>query len=131
MDKMPNGTLVVVADGGSARTFRSKGDGKTVSLEQKDVLEPQNMNDEGPSGSRPPEARGSQNDEATFAKQLAHHLNDGALKNEYDHVVLVADPQTLGQIRPQLHKETLQRMLGEVAKTLTNSSLEDIEKALG
>ncbi|MEO6171235.1 MAG: host attachment family protein [Lysobacter sp.] len=130
MKNMPEGTLVLVADGGNARTFRSQGDGKTVKLEQKDVLTPQNVNDEGPSGSRPHEQTESQTDEATFAKQLAHRLNDGALKNAYAHLVLVADPQTLGQMRPQLHKETSQRLLFELAKTLTNATLQDIEKAL-
>ncbi len=130
MKKMPENTLVLVADGGNARTFRSKGDGKSVRLEQKDVLTPQNINDEGPSGSRPHEQSESQTDEATFAKQLAHRLNDGALKNEYTHLVVVADPQTLGQIRPQLHKETSQRLLFELAKTLTHASLKDLEQAL-
>lgn len=131
MDKMPEGTMVLVADGGGARTFRSVGSGQPVSLEQQHVLTPQNINDEGPSGSVPTEQTAAQLDEATFAKQLAHRLNAGALKNEYAHLVLVADPQTLGHMRPQLHKETQQRLLFEVAKTLTNSPLADIERALG
>ncbi len=130
MKKMPENTLVLIADGGNARTFISKGDGSTVKLEQKDVLTPQNVNDEGPSGRRPHEQTEAQTDEATFAKQLAHRLNEGALKNQYAHLVLVADPQTLGQIRPQLHMQTQQRLLFELAKTLTNSPLEDIQKAL-
>lgn len=130
MKQMPENTLVVIADGGGARTFLSKGDGRTVQLEQQQLLTPQNINDDGPSGSRPHEQSESQTDEATFAKQLAHRLNDGALKQEYAHLVLVADPQTLGQMRPQLHKETQQRMLFELAKTLTNESLKDIETAL-
>ncbi len=130
MKKMPENTLVLVADGGQARTFISKGDGQTVQLEQKDVLTPQNISDDGPSGKRPHDQTESQTDEATFAKQLAHRLNDGALANQYEHLVLVADPQTLGQMRPQLHKETQQRLLFEVAKTLTNASLKDVEKAL-
>lgn len=130
MKKMPENTLVLVADGGHARTFISKGDGQTVQLEKKDELTPQNINDDGPSGKRPHDQTESQTDEATFAKQLAHRLNDGALNNRYDHLVLVADPQTLGQMRPQLHKETQQRLLFELAKTLTNASLEDIKKAL-
>ena len=33
-------------------------------------------------------------------------------------------------MRPQLHKETSQRLLFELAKTLTNATLQDIEKAL-
>ena len=127
--KIPTGTLVVVADGEGARVFRNVGDGDELILKQFDLLELMNMNDDGPSTS-PTEATGQQIDEATFAKQLALRLNDGALKGEYEHLVLIADPQTLGQMRPLLHKETQQRMLGEIAKTLTNSPLQDIERAL-
>lgn len=130
MEQMPENTLVVIADGGGARTFLSKGDGRPVQLEQHQLLTPQNINDDGPSGSRPNQQSEAQTDEATFAKQLAHRLNHGALTQQYEHLVLVADPQTLGQIRPQLHKETQQRMLFELGKTLRNESLKDIEKAL-
>lgn len=130
MKMMPEHTLVVIADGGGARTFLTKGDGQAVQLEQKEVLTPQNINDDGPSGKRPHDQTESQTDEATFAKQLANRLNNGALTNQYAHLVLVADPQTLGQMRPQLHKETLQRLLFELAKTLTNASVKDLEKAL-
>lgn len=130
MGKIPAGTLVVVADGEGARAFRNVGDGKVLSLQQRDLLELMNMNDDGPAGALPAESTGKQIDEATFAKQLANRLNHGALKDEYAHLVLVADPQTLGRVRPLLHKQTLQRMVGEVAKTLTNSPLEDIERAL-
>ena len=45
-------------------------------------------------------------------------------------VVLVADPATLGEMRPQLHQETRQRMLAEIAKDWTNVPLEQVEKAL-
>lgn len=128
--KLPAGTLVLVADGEGARVFRNVGDDKTLTLQQQDLLELMNMNDDGPAGVQPAEATGKRIDEATFAKQLALRLNDGALKDQYAHLVLVADPQTLGLMRPLLHKETRQRLLGEVAKTLTNSPLEDIERAL-
>lgn len=128
--KVPAGTLVVVADGEGARLFRNVGDGGDVTLQQQDLLELMNMNDDGPAGSSPPESTGQQLDEATFAKQLALRLNDGALKDRYAHLVLIADPQTLGQMRPLLHKETRDRMLGEIAKTLTNAPLEDIQRAL-
>ncbi len=131
MDRIPEGALVVVADGGGARLFRNVGEGRELSLRQEEVLTPQNVNDEGPSGSQPTELRGNEAEEALFAKQLARRLNDDALKNRYAQVVLVADPQTLGQMRPLLHKETQQRLLGELAKTLTNAPIADIEQALG
>jgi protein required for attachment to host cells len=131
MDRIPAGALVVVADGGGARLFRNVGEGRELSLRQEEVLTPQDVNDEGPSGSQPNELRGNEAEEALFAKQLARRLNDDALKNRYAHVMLVADPQTLGQMRPLLHKETQQRLVGELAKTLTNAPLGDIEQALG
>lgn len=130
MDRIPANALVVVADGTGARVFRNVGAEGTLSLQQQDLLTAQNVDDEGPSGSAPTEQSPQQTDEATFAKQLANRLNHGALTNAYAHLVLVADPQTLGQMRPQLHKETLQRMHAEVAKTLTNSPLDDIQRAL-
>jgi protein required for attachment to host cells len=129
-NKIPAGTLVLVADGEGARVFRNIGDDKALVLQQQDMLELMNMNDDGPAGSMPTESTGKQVDEATFAKQLALRLNAGALKGEFEHLVLIADPQTLGHMRPLLHKQTVERTVAEIAKTLTNSPLEDIERAL-
>lgn len=131
MNRLPADAMVVVADGAGARIFRNVGTDHKLSLKQQGQYTPQDIDNDGPSGSAPPEQSVQQTDEATFAKQLANHLNHGALTNAYAHLVLVADPQTLGQMRPQLHKETLARMHGELAKTLTNSPIEDIERALG
>lgn len=128
--KIPAGTLVVVADGGGARTFRNVGDERAPALRQEELLELVDTNDDGPAGAMPPEATGAAIDEATFAKQLAKGLNAGALDGAYEHLVLLADPQTLGQLRPLLHKETERRLLAGVAKNLTNAPLEDIQRAL-
>lgn len=130
MEKIPTGTWVVVADGAHARMLRNVGKGNTVTLMQDRVVAPEELDDDGPAGHRPPDTQGSDTDEATFAKQLARRLNAAALKNEFAHLVLVADPRTLGEIRPLLHQATVQRVVCEVNKTLTNSSLEDIERAL-
>ncbi len=130
MDKIPTGAWVVVADGGKARIFSNVGKDGAISLQQACVVEPKDLDNDGPSGHVPAEASASHIDEATFAKQLANRLNLAALKHEYAHLVLIADPQTLGQMRPQLHVETTRRMVGELAKTLTNSPVDDIEKSL-
>lgn len=129
--KIPAGTWVVVADGTGARVFRNVGSDGALSLKQEALLEAEELHDDGPSGSMPVDQSPGQIDEATFAKQLAQRINAAALKHRFEHLVLVADPQTLGQMRPLLHKETTQRLLGEIAKTLTNSPLADIERALG
>ncbi|WP_394003714.1 host attachment family protein [Luteimonas sp. WGS1318] len=128
--KIPQGALIVVANGGAARVFSNVGDERALSLKQEALLEGMNLNDDGPAGSMPAESSASQLDEATFAKQLAHGLNEGALKSRYAHLVLIADPQTLGRVRPLLHKETTQRLIGDLAKDFTNAPLETIERAL-
>lgn len=130
MDRIPTGTWIVVADGGKARFLSNVGSAAKVELRQDQLVEPKDLDDDGPSGSMPADADGFDLDEATFAKQLAQRINAAALTQEFAHLVLVADPKTLGQMRPLLHAETTQRLLGELAKTLTNSPLEDIERAL-
>lgn len=130
MAQVPSDALVVVADGGGARLFRNRGHDGELALHQVELRELMNMDDDGPSGSMPHESTGAQIDEATFAKQLALALNADALKQGYEHLVLMADPTTLGRMRPLLHKEVQQRLLLEVPKTLTNAPLPDIEAAL-
>ncbi len=128
MSTIPSDALIVVADGGGARVFRNRGEGKSLSLHQFDLMEMANAN--GPAGNMPDGASGQQLDEAMFASQLAQALNDGALKQKYDHLVLVADPTTLGRVRQLLHKEAQQRLVLELNKTLTNAPVEDIERSL-
>jgi protein required for attachment to host cells len=130
MKKIPTGAWVVVADGTGARLLRNVGKGLNVSLEQVKLMEPKDVANDGPAGRQPPERSMAEIDEATFAKQLARRLNAAALKNEFSHLVLVADPQTLGQMRPLLHEETTRRMVEELNKTLFRAPLEEIERAL-
>jgi protein required for attachment to host cells len=130
MTQFPAGTLVMVADGQKARLFRYVGDGQALQLRQEEMMDAQHLSLQGPSGVAPPEQTVEQTNEASFAMHVAHWLNHEALAGRYADLVLVADPQTLGQIRPQLHKETLGRLRKEIAKTLTNSPLEDITAAL-
>ena len=129
-DKIPHNALVVVADGVGARLFRNKGQDFKVSLVADGEFKPSHFNDDGPAGHRPPESSKQETDEATFAKQLANELYRRAHKGDYDALVLIADPQTLGQIRPSLHKEVQSRLVAERPKTLTKSSIADIEKSL-
>ena len=127
MSMIPAETLIVVADGRAARLFRNKGDESRVRLHQDVMFDTDDARDSTPSGSQPKD-----NDvgEAAFAKMLAERINHAALKHRFDHLVLVADPTTLGEIRPQLHKEVNGRMLAEVSKDWTNMPVDKIEHAL-
>jgi protein required for attachment to host cells len=129
-DKIPHNALVVVADGTGARFFRNAGHGDTVALAAEGEVTPANLRDDGPAGKRPTESSHQETDEATFAKQLAHELNRRAYRGDFAALVLIADPQTLGQIRPTLHKEVQDRLVAEIGKTFTNASVRDIQNAL-
>jgi protein required for attachment to host cells len=128
--KIPHNALIVVADGIGARYFRNAGQDFKVSLKADGEFKPTDLNDDGPAGHRPPESSHKETDEATFAKQLAHELYRRAHGGDFAALVLIADPQTLGQIRPILHKEVTSRIVLETHKTLTKASLADIETAL-
>uniref|UniRef100_Q07PK0 Putative AtsE n=1 Tax=Rhodopseudomonas palustris (strain BisA53) TaxID=316055 RepID=Q07PK0_RHOP5 len=127
---IPHNTLVVVADGGGAILLRNAGKPAQVTLREERRLAPQNLEDDGPSGSRPVDQTQSQTDEATFAKQLCNTLNKMKLDGEFDQLVLVADPQTLGQMRPILHKTVEASVIRSLAKDLTNHSFDDIAAAI-
>ena len=129
-DKIPHNTLVVVADGTGARFFRNASHEHTVSLAAEGEFNPTHLLDDGPAGKRPTESSPQETDEATFAKQLAHELYRRAHNGDFTALVLIADPQTLGQIRPALHKEVQDRLVSEVGKTLTKASVTDIQEAL-
>ena len=128
--KIPHNALVVVADGAGARLFRNSGQENKVTLTADGAFKPSRLLDDGPAGHRPPESSDQETNEATFAKQLAKELYRRAHSGDFTALVLVADPQTLGQIRPSLHKVVRDRLVAEVAKTLTKSSIADIQKVL-
>jgi protein required for attachment to host cells len=127
---MAEGTWVVVADGHGARVLVNRGKQDEPSLSEREKLDPKDLIGEGPAGSRPQGDSPRDTDEATFAKQLAHWLYDQAHKGAYQQLILAADPTTLGQIRPQLHKEVQRRLQGEVAKTLTHATPAEILRSV-
>ena len=129
-EKIPHSAFVVVADGMGARFFRNSGQEHRVTLTADGELEPSHIENDGPSGKRPSESTRQETDEATFAKQLAHELYRRAHRGDYAALVLVVDPQTLGQLRPLLHKEVKCRVISEHGKTLTKASIPDIERSL-
>lgn len=63
-----------------------------------------------------------------FAADLAEMLYKRAHRGEFDRIVLVAPPRTLGELRSHLHKEVQARVVGEVGKELTGHPLDEIEK---
>lgn len=128
--EIPNNALVLVADGGKAVLLRNVGAGDKLALHEEQRLTPKHLADAGPSGARPDEQTPQQTDEATFAKQLAQAMYKMYEAGAFKHLVLVADPQTLGQIRDAMHKTVAASVLFSLHKDLTNHSVHDIAAAL-
>lgn len=127
---IPQNALVVVADGGGATLFRNTAASGDVSLKEEQKLSLKDFSNDGPSGARPGDQSPRQTDEATFAKQLAHSLFTMHEQKRYTAMVLIADPQTLGQLRSALHKTVEASIVQTMAKDYTNNTLAEIQKAL-
>ena len=52
---------------------------------------------------------------------LSHKIKD---------LVVIADPSTLGEMRKMYHKTLETALVGEIAKTLTSQSTDDILKSI-
>ena len=109
--------------------FVNNGSG-AIKLE-KTALDKGTANDDEPHAANlPVETSPSEKREANFTAQLAHDLYHHVHQHNVKSVVLVADPHTLGQLRKALHSEVSDKVTGELHKTLTGASLNDIEHSL-
>ncbi len=130
---VPPDALVVVADGAKAILLRNTGTGHELALKEERRITPKSLSAEssqGPSGTRPGDQTPHQTEEATFAKQLAEALYAMRHRGDYKQVVLIADAQTLGQMRECLHKEVEASLVFSLSKDYTNQTVADIQKAL-
>ena len=71
-----------------------------------------------------------QMEEDRFAHETAEMLKSRAMSKEFEQLIIIAPPKTLGELRKHYHKEVASRLTGELAKDLTGHSIPDIEKAL-
>ena len=119
-------TWIVIVNGARVRLLRNTGTATAVKLaeEAAPVLED---TDVGPSGSQP---QGANLAEAAFNRRLALWLNNQALNHRFEQLVLVADPVSMGELRPQLHPQVSTRTLAEITKDWTRLGIQDIARAL-
>ncbi len=132
--KIPTGSLVVLANGEKCMLMRNVGQMFEPKLERVSELDLELTNfSAGVSHPDPARQRdgSSSLDELAHGAATAEWLNTQTLRGGIEQVVIVADPKTLGQIRQHCHKELESRIVGEVAKDLTNSPMPEIERVLG
>lgn len=119
--------FIVVADGTSAHFYRNTGHDE-ISLVLLETVTPHSLtHGEGVAGHAPVEQSPQDRGEATFITQLVHKLNVLALAHALPAaVVIVADPTSLGHMRPLYHAELKQRIIRELPKTLVKASVHDL-----
>jgi protein required for attachment to host cells len=141
---LKHGLWVVVADGEKALFLKNQGDAKFPDFQVVREMEQDNPATREQGVERPgrhsdgPSAHNSAYTETDwhrlgkerFADEIADRLYHCAHKGDFDELVLVAPPQVLGDLRKKLHKEVVDKVRGEFAKTLTNQPVWDIEKML-
>ncbi|WP_292527527.1 host attachment protein, partial [Mesorhizobium sp.] len=68
--------------------------------------------------------------EDDLAAAVAAYLNREALTEVFEHVVVIADPRTLGELRKHFQAPLRAKLVGEVAKDLAKHSAKAIEDML-
>lgn len=122
--QLPHGAHVAVADGNRFVLFRNDGDADLINLV--DATSPE-IDTTNRSGARP-EPRDL--DERGHAAGVTALLNKRVLDNEIERLLIIADPNTLGVMSGHYHGELQKRLVGELAKTLTNADTSQIEQAI-
>ncbi len=143
--QVPHRSFVVVADGKKMLFFRNEGDSEYPKLEVERKREQENPADRdqktdspgrtfdasgGAGRSAYQETDFHQLEEDRFAAETADLLRKRALNNDFESLIIVAPPKTLGELRKHYHKEVEKRLAGEIAKDLTGHPVAEIEKIL-
>ena len=137
-------TVVLIADGRKMLFLRNEGDGAHPNLvveraeEHADASTTEQGTDRpgrtqssvGPGRNSYEQADFHQIEEDRFAAEAADMLKRRALANDFDKLIVVAPPRTLGELRKHYHKEVSDRLVGELDKDLTGHLIPDIEQAL-
>ena len=142
--QVPHNSFVVVADGKKMLFFRNEGDSEFPKLEVERKRETAGAPDRDQKTDSPGRAFSSvgsgrsafeevdfhQLEDDRFAAETAELLKQRALRNDFESLIIVAPPRTLGELRKHYHKEVEKRLAGEVAKDLTGHPVSEIEKIL-
>ena len=128
--KLPKGALVAVVDGEKLALFENTGQ-----QEVKLTARPTPAIAERASGAAGRISNESNPDNDTqaedgFAMGVADVLNKWVLTNKVEHLLVIAAPKTLGQLRKGWHKETQSKLVGEISKDLTGHSTDQIAAAI-
>ena len=141
---LPTNTLVLVADGRKMLFLRNHGNPGHIDLRVESHFEQDNPSNRDQASDAPGRSFASvgnrrsameesdfhQIAEDSFAAEATDMLRERALKGDYEALVIVAPPHTLGEMRKHYHKEVASRIIDEINKDFTGRPIDEIEAAL-
>ncbi|WP_213981855.1 host attachment family protein [Sphingomonas sp. dw_22] len=147
--QVPHDAMVAVVDGRKMLFFRNEGDAVHPNLQvEKKLIDKHNPahHDQatdlagGSMGTRTSGAQWAsanmdevdfhQQEEDRFAAETAELLKKRALAGDFESLIVVAPPRTLGELRKHYHVSVSEKLAGELGKDLTGHSVPQIEEAL-
>jgi len=141
---LPHQALVLVADGRKLLFLRNYGDENQIDLrteahDERGDRKDSDIKTDAPGTmkqrfgyGRPAmgETDFHQQEEDRWAKDAAEELKKRALASDFEALVLIAPPKTLGILRKELHKEVERRIVLTLNKEMTDRPIPDIEELL-
>ncbi len=131
--KLPHNAYVAIVDGENFTLMQNIGQPFAPSLQKgtKPDLDPTNFS----AGVRHQDDAGQKTgntdlNELAFGAAAAAWLNEKAIAGKFEHIAIIADPKTLGEMRRHYHTELKSRLVGEIDKTLSGEPTDRIEKAI-
>ena len=138
---LPHNALVLVADGRKLLFLRNQGDDAQIDLrteahDEREDLKDSDLKTDAPGTVQQSAGYGHstydetdfhQQEEDRWIKDAAAEINKRALENDFDALVIVAPPKSLGLFRKELHKEAEKRVLATINKEMSGRPIPDIE----
>ncbi len=128
---LPHGTVVALVDAKKFQLFRNNGTESEPELVEAPAPKLDAHNHSGVSHhSRPGNHADASVDEDAHAIAAVEWLNGQVLDHKIAHLVVIASPRTMGELRKHYHKQLEAVLVGELAKDLTGSKGGEIVAAL-
>lgn len=129
---IPNGAMVAVVDGEKLVLFHNKGDEAHPSLSAMPVaaVDTDNHGSGGRHHSSSANPDHGQLEQDSHSAGVAALLNAEVTAGRINHLIVIAAPRALGELRKHFSKQLSAVIVGELAKDLTGHAVADIEKAI-
>ena len=139
-----NGDWILIGDGKKALMLHNEGDAHLLNLRRLSVQTQESPATREQGTDRPGRSFSSvgqrrsayeasdwhEVEEARFAAEVAASINAAATNKSFKHLIVIAPPKTLGELRRELSPEAQKKITAEINKDLTKHSIPEIEKLL-